>query len=155
MKKVICNVVCFFIFLTSFNLTAQSIVKIDQNELGQNKSVILSVNGLMNTTDISFINSSGEINYGSSQSKIIQLNINHINHVNNVNSTYRNNIEFAIVKIPVDFNSTINLNNLNQLSELNFIYLIVENDLTDAALTNLISANNPNWTIAYQFSLPE
>lgn len=156
MKKVIYNVVCFFIFLISFNSNAQSIIKIEQNEPGQNKSVILTVNDLLNATDITFINSTGEINYGSLQSKILQLKILDINFANNVNSYFKNNIEFAIVRIPNDFNSTINLNNLNQFTALNFIFLIVEKiDLTDTALTNLISANNPNWTIVYQFSLPE
>lgn len=154
MKRVIKNAMLIFVLLITFGLSAQNIIKIDKNKMSD-KSIASKVNVLKASTDITYLKSNGEIKYGSSNSKTIQFNYNQINFLNNINSSYQSDIEFAIIQISSDFNSTIYLNSLSQLTALNFIYLLVEKNVSDTALVNSINANNPNWTIAYEFSLPE
>lgn len=154
MKRVIKNAMLIFVLLITFGLSAQNIIKIDKNKMSD-KSIASKVNVLKASTDITYLKSNGEVKYGSSNSKTIQFNYNQINFLNNINSSYQSDIEFAIIQISSDFNSTINLNSLSQLTALNFIYLLVEKNVSDTALVNSINANNPNWTIAYEFSLPE
>jgi len=154
MKRVIKNAMLIFVLLITFGLSAQNIIKIDKNKMSD-KSIASKVNVLKASTDITYLKSNGEVKYGSSNSKTIQFNYNQINFLNNINSSYQSDIEFAIIQISSDFNSTIYLNSLSQLTALNFIYLLVEKNVSDTALVNSINANNPNWTIAYEFSLPE
>lgn len=155
MNKSLISIVFTFVMLLCFSSKAQNIYKISKNNSSENGKVFSKVLALNNSTDVTFVNPNGLINYGSEICNIIQLSIADSFSLNNFNTSLKNNIDIAIIKVPSDFNSTIDLNNLNQFSALNFIYLIVEKNLTDNELISMINSSNTNWTIAYQFSLPD
>lgn len=154
MKRLIKNAMLVFVLLITFNLSAQNIIKFDKNKLSD-KSITSKVNVLKSSTDITHLLHNGEIKYGSSASKTLQFKYNQINSLNNLNPSYQLNIENVIILISDDSNSSLNLNSLSQLTALRFIYLLVEKNVSDSALLNSISVNNPNWTVVYEFSLPE
>lgn len=154
MKRLIKNAMLVFVLLITFNLSAQNIIKFDKNKLSD-KSITSKVNVLKSSTDITHLLHNGEIKYGSSASKTLQFKYNQINSLNNINPSYQLNIENVIILISDDSNSSLNLNSLSQLTALRFIYLLVEKNVSDSALLNSISVNNPNWTVVYEFSLPE
>ena len=154
MKRLIKNAMLVFVLLITFNLSAQNIIKFDKNKLFD-KSITSKVNVLKSSTDITHLLHNGEIKYGSSASKTLQFKYNQINSLNNLNPSYQLNIENVIILISDDSNSSLNLNSLSQLTALRFIYLLVEKNVSDSALLNSISVNNPNWTVVYEFSLPE
>lgn len=154
MKRLIKNAMLVFVLLITFNLSAQNIIKFDKNKLSD-KSITSKVNVLKSSTDVTHLLHNGEIKYGSSASKTLQFKYNQINSLNNLNPSYQLNIENVIILISDDSNSSLNLNSLSQLTALRFIYLLVEKNVSDSALLNSISVNNPNWTVVYEFSLPE
>lgn len=148
-------VTCLSFFFNSNNCFSQQIIKIDNHHLPTNKVLATNLQNVMTTTNITFINNNGIINNGNQNNTIIQLEINDLNYVNNLNISDKNLVKSAIIKIPMNFSSVINLNSLNQLVNLNLIYLIVENNIDDNELINSIIASNSNWIICYKISLPE
>lgn len=154
MEKNVKKVLFVFIMLICFNITAQNIIKIEQNNVGINKSILSKINNIKSSTDFTFIKSNGEIKSSISNSKIVQLDYNQINSIVNLNSALKSSIEIAVINVSNNY-SNINLNSLNELTALNFIYLIVEINIPDSSLINSINVGNPNWIITYQFSLPE
>lgn len=153
-KKIFKSLLCFLILLINHNMKAQNIVKINRSELSKNEVLNTKLSILISDTDINHIKTNGDIKYGTTVSKIIQFDINSINYINNLNLINKSEIEYAIINV-ASLNGKINLLPLNSFTALNFIYIIVENDISENAFTNLVNADNPNWTIAYEFSLPE
>lgn len=155
MKNFLKKSLIILFFLVSFNFYSQEIIKIDKNIGNSNRLVNNKITNLLNAIDIIFIQPNGIIKYSSVNAKTIELDYRDINYVQAVQQPYKSNIKQAVLKIKSNHSGSINLESLNQFPALDFIYLIVEKNSTDIALTSSIVESNPNWTIAYQISLPE
>lgn len=152
--------IAFFLLLSLIlitnKLSAQEIIKLNANLSNVNESVKKKVTDLLSITDITYLKSNGEIKYGSQNSITIYTDYDDINSLSSTSQGFRNTVKNALVKVkPNNTNGNINLDSLNVLPELDFIYLLIEGNLIDNQLINMINATNPNWIITYQLSLPQ
>lgn len=154
MKNAI-KILVLSLFFITFKFHAQEIFKVENNNRSLNESIAKKAIDVMNITDVIFIKNNGKIKYGSQNSMTLYVDYENIDFGNSINQATKNNIKNIIVKIPDNYSGSISLNSLNMFPAINFIYLIVEKNSTDIALTSSIVESNPNWTIAYQISLPE
>lgn len=154
MKNAIKLLVVSFL-LIAHTIHSQEIVKVEQNIENLNESIAEKATDLMNETDIIYVKNNGEIKYGSQNSITAYVNYNNIAYGNSINQKAKNNVQSIVIKISNNYDGNINLDSLNMFPALNFIYLIVENEVSDSTFRNSIVANNSNWVIAYQISLPQ
>lgn len=155
MKNITFFLILSLILITN-KLSAQEIIKLNANLSNVNESVKKRVTDLLSITDITYLKSNGEIKYGSQNSITIYTDYDDINSLSSTSQGFRNTVKNALVKVkPNNTNGNINLDSLNVLPELDFIYLLIEGNLIDNQLINMINATNPNWIITYQLSLPQ
>lgn len=154
MKNAI-KILVLSLFFITFKFHAQEIFKVENNNRSLNESIAKKAIDVMNITDVIFIKNNGKIKYGSQNSMTLYVDYENIDFGNSINQATKNNIKNIIVKIPDNYSGSISLNSLNMFPAINFIYLIVENEISDFSFRNSIVANNPNWIIAYEFSLPQ
>lgn len=154
MKNAI-KILVLSLFFITFKFHAQEIFKVENNNRSLNESIAKKAIDVMNITDVIFIKNNGEIKYGSQNSMTLYVDYENIDFGNSINQATKNKVKYVVVKISNNYYGSINLNNLNMFPALNFIYLMVENEISDFSFRNSIEANNPLWIIAYQFSLPQ
>ncbi len=141
----------FFIFISYETCNAQEFL--NYNEAVLNNKEKAKISAILNSNSIQFSNNH-TLNKTSQDSNTLDIDYLNLSNLNQVNKAQIQNIKNCIVRISTPI-SSINLNALNQFSNLEIVHLIIETNAINGNIPSLIIMNNPQVLISYQISIPE
>ena len=141
----------FFIFISYETCNAQEFL--NYNEAVLNNKEKVKISAILNSNSIQFSNNH-TLNKTSQDSNTLDIDYLNLSNLNQVNKAQIQNIKNCIVRISTPI-SSINLNALNQFSNLEIVHLIIETNAINGNIPSLIIMNNPQVLISYQISIPE
>ncbi len=153
-SKFKCHLVMALFFFISFaTCNAQQIHKYnDSNSIdSQSKMADLDkkINSLLNSKDVLFFKNQ----QSASKFEILDIDYIDLSSINQVSKNKLFSVKYCIVRIAES--TTIDLNYLNQLSNLELVHLIIETDTASMNIPSIITMSNPNIVISYQISIPQ
>lgn len=123
------------------------------NEATLNSKEKNKISTILNSNSIQF-SSDHTLNKASQENNTLDIDYLNLSNLNQVNAARIQNIKNCIVRISTPI-SAINLNTLNQFSNLEVVHLIIETNTLGGNIQSLITMNNPQVLISYQISIPE
>lgn len=151
-SKFKCHFLMTLFFLVCYETSsAQEIYNYNESVLNSKEKAKISA--ILNSNSIQFSNNH-TLNKTSQDSNTLDIDYLNLTNLNQVNKAQILNIKNCIVRISTPI-SSINLNALNQFSNLEIVHLIIETNAINGNIPSLIIMNNPQVLISYQISIPE
>lgn len=153
-SKFQCHLIMTLFFFISFaHCNAQQFHKYSETNNISEQSKIAELDKkislLLDSKDVLFINNL----QSTSKFEILDIDYNDLVSLSKISNSRLFSIKYCIVRI--NENTTIDLNNLNQFSNLELVHLIIETDVNSMNIPSIITMSNPNMVISYQISIPQ
>lgn len=146
--------VTFFFFTSYETCSAQEFFNYNAALLGKEKqNNVEKISTILNSNSLKFSNSS-DANTSSKTSNTLDIGYLDLSKLSQLDTAQFQNIRNCIVRISTSI-ATINLNDLNQFSNLEIVHLIIETKTINGNIPSLIAMNNKQVLISYQISIPE
>ncbi|MQP24132.1 hypothetical protein GFJ94_03530 [Flavobacterium sp. LMO8] len=142
---------CFF-FLFVFKLNAQVVHNYQNISIQSNQNIKNKIESIINSKNIFLVDSNSLSRIRYANTEIIDIRYNNLNQLSLVDTTQLQNLKYCILRIQ-SIPNPIDLNQLNTLTNLEVIHIIIETDfLENPSFINLI---NQNIIITYVISIPQ
>lgn len=151
-SKFKCLFLMTFFFFACYE-TSSGQTYYNYNEAISNSKEKAKINAILNSNSIQF---SGDISMKKTSQENYNLDIDYsdLSNLNQAKSIEFQGVKNCIVRISTPI-SEINLNALNQFSNLEIVHLIIETNSLGRNIQSLITMDNPQVLISYQISIPE
>lgn len=150
-----CHFLMAILFIISYETcSAQDFLNYNEALLRTEKSSnTMKISTILNSNSIKFSDESST-NRAAQTATTLDINYSNLSSLNNLNTTQFQSVRNCIVRISTPI-SNINLNALNQFTNLEIVHLIIETNAISGNIQDLIIMNNPQVLISYQISIPE
>lgn len=149
-KTIFCTIIIVLAFCTS-KLSAQGFLNLDANNSQKKEYLLSKINKNLLSSNSIFLNNN-QFHYGKNSTSL-ELNYNEIFAISKLSKKSKSEIETIIIRINAN-ETSFDLSQLNQLENLEIVYLLIEFDISEKELVSKLT-NISNWAIIYKISIPE
>ena len=136
----------------TYTISAQKVINYHDLKYENDATLLVKVDAFLNATNQFSPSSIASFNKSNEKQEILAISYHKLANISEIPISQLNQLKYCVLKIQNN-SSTIDLNLLNTLKNLEFIHIIIETNFTDTP--SVINLNNKNIVVTFTLSVPQ